>query len=191
MGGHRINEGKQIPVERTIPHVNYNPNTMSHDIALLKLQSAAPVEENRVGLVCLKSRASSLQPEKICWITGWGTTNEGGSLASKLREAQVPLVQTAECKSSYGGNGIDDTMLCAGYERGGVDACQGDSGGPMVFNEGDTWYLAGATSWREGCARPKRYGVYANVPYFHDWVLRELKKSGHTLPKPGKVVVLK
>ena len=37
--------------------------------------------------------------------------------------------------------------------------------------------------------RPKIYGVYANVPYFYDWVLRELKISGHTLPKPGKVVV--
>ena len=189
MGGHSISEGKQILVERTIRHVNYNSKTTSHDIALLKLQSAAPVEEDGVGLVCLKSRASSLQPKKICWITGWGTTNEGGSSAPKLREAQVPLVQTAECKKSYGENGIDDTMLCAGYEEGGVDACQGDSGGPMVFNEGDTWYLAGATSWGRGCARPKFYGVYANVPYFYDWVSQKLE--GYTLPKPGKVVVWK
>lgn len=188
MGGHGISEGKQIPVERTIQHVNYNPNTMSHDIALLKLQSAAPVEENRVGLVCL-IRPSSLKPGKICWITGWGTIKEGGSSAPKLREAQVPLVKTVDCKISYGENGIDDTMLCAGYKRGGVDACQGDSGGPMVFNEGDTWYLAGATSWGIGCARPEFYGVYANVPYFYDWVRGELEKSGHTLPKPGKVVV--
>lgn len=188
MGGHGISEGKQIPVERTIQHVSYNPNTMSHDIALLKLQSAAPVEEKRVGLVCL-IRASSLQQVKICWITGWGTTNEGGSSAPKLREAKVPLVKTVDCKTSYGKNGIDHTMLCAGYETGGVDACQGDSGGPMVFNKGDTWYLAGATSWGIGCARPEFYGVYANVPYFYDWVRGELEKSGHTLPKPGKVVV--
>ena len=187
MGGHGISEGKQIPVERTFQHVNYNPNTMSHDIALLKLQSAAPVEEDGVGLVCLKSGRP--QPRKICWITGWGTTNEGGSSASKLREAKVPLVQTAECKRSYGENGIDHTMLCAGYERGEVDACQGDSGGPMVFNEGDTWYLAGATSWGRGCARPKFYGVYANVPYFYHWVSQKLE--GYALPNPGKVVVWK
>lgn len=189
MGGHSISGGKQILVKRTIRHVDYDDKTTSHDIALLELQSAAPVEEDGVGLVCLKSGPP--QPGKICWITGWGTRNEGGSSAPKLREAQVPLVKTTDCKRSYGENDIDNTMLCAGYEKGGVDACQGDSGGPMVFNEANTWYLAGATSWGRGCARPKFYGVYANVPHFYDWVLRELKKSGHghTLPKPGKVVV--
>jgi secreted trypsin-like serine protease len=60
-------------------------------------------------------------------------------------------------------------MVCAGFPEGGVDTCQGDSGGPM-FGRDATGALkvVGATSWGEGCARPRRVG---------DTVLREWIRS--------------
>ena len=46
----------------------------------------------------------------------------------------------SRCLKSYP-NGIDDSMLCAGLDKGGVDACQGDSGGPLVCEYNGQWFL--------------------------------------------------
>ena len=74
----------------------------------------------------------------------------------------------SRCLKSYP-NGIDDSMLCAGLDKGGVDVCQGDSGGPLVCEYNGQWFLEGATSWVQGYAGPKKYGVYVKVRYFKSW----------------------
>merc|ERR1712156_612140 len=66
-------------------------------------------------------------------VSGWGTTSEGGSLPSTLRQVTVPYVNDDDCSDAYGsGNIIGDVMICAG--EGGKDSCQGDSGGPMTYD---------------------------------------------------------
>ena len=75
-------------------------------------------------------------------------------------------------------------MVCAGFDAGGVDTCQGDSGGgplaastqdplPASANDPSQWRLMGITSWGDGCARPKKPGVYARVaaPAIRNWIL--------------------
>ena len=48
----------------------------------------------------------------------------GGSVASKLQAAPVPLISAADCTQYYG-VGITQNMLCAGYPNlGGIDSCQ-------------------------------------------------------------------
>lgn len=73
------------------------------------------------------------------------------------------------CESAYPDQ-IDDSMLCAGLDVGGVDSCQGDSGGPLVCEFNGTWYLEGATSWGYGCAVARKYGVYAKLRDFKSWL---------------------
>ena len=111
--------------------------------------------------------------QKKCWITGWGTLSSGGSQPNTLMEARIPLVSKERCDASYPGK-IDDTMLCAGFDAGGVDTCQGDSGGPLVCEFNNTWYLEGVTSWGYRCAYAWKYGVYAYVRNFKGWVLQNI-----------------
>lgn len=157
-------------------HENYNsPNSYSYDIALIKLVSPADLGVG-VGLVCLPDTSHQLPLDNInkkCWITGWGTTYSGGPSANSLMQAEVPLVSQSRCETAYPDQ-IDDSMLCAGLDVGGVDSCQGDSGGPLVCEFNGTWYLEGATSWGYGCAVAGRYGVYSKIRKFKSWLLTNM-----------------
>ena len=157
-------------------HENYgSPLSHSNDIALVYLASPADLGVG-VGLVCLPDIGHHLpfdNVNKTCWITGWGTLSFGGSSPNTLMQASVPLVSHQSCSNAYPGD-IDDSMLCAGLDEGGVDSCQGDSGGPLVCEFNDTWYLMGVTSWGYGCAWAKQYGVYANVSNLASWLSKNM-----------------
>jgi len=84
-------------------------------------------------------------------------------------QASVPLVSKQRCLKALPGR-IHNSMLCAGFDQGGVDTCQGDSGGPLVCEYNGKWYLEGVTSWGHGCASPNSYGVYAKVRILMPWI---------------------
>ena len=167
---------QDIQVAKIIVHENYgSPLSYSNDIALIHLTSPADLGEG-VGLVCLPDTVLHLpfdNVNKTCWITGWGTLSFLGSSPNTLMQASVPLVSNHSCANAYPGE-IDDSMLCAGLDEGGVDSCQGDSGGPLVCEFNDTWYLMGVTSWGYGCAWAKQYGVYANVSNLASWLSKNM-----------------
>lgn len=159
-------------IEKIIIHKDYNSNNNDHDIALLKLSH--PVSfSNLVLPVCLPTSSQVFSPGMECWTTGFGTTYEGALSGSRqLMEVSVDLISTEECNSwrAYAGR-ITRNMLCAGDLRdGGRDSCQGDSGGPLVCRTEGRWYLAGITSWGEGCGQRYKPGVYANVDNLLPWI---------------------
>jgi hypothetical protein len=51
-----------------------------------------------------------------------------------LRAAKVPIMNQQSCEKDYAHSSqrLIESMLCAGYPGGGVDACKGDSGGPLA-----------------------------------------------------------
>ena len=163
---------QDIGVAKIIMHEHYQiPLIKSNDIALIHLASPADLGVG-VGLVCLPDNSHHLPFDNVnkkCWITGWGTLYFGGSSPNNLMQASVPLVSKQRCMNAHPGK-IDDSMLCAGFNSGGVDTCQGDSGGPLVCEFNGTWYLEGVTSWGYGCAQANKYGVYANVRNLKSWL---------------------
>jgi len=165
------NTQKTAKVKSIFVHPSYNPRTTSHDITLLKL--TAPVTyTNAISPVCLPTGNDLDDPagtNGVC--TGWGSTREGGSTVSTLRQVVVPIVDHDTCKKEYAPLGkVDDTMICAGLVNGGKDSCQGDSGGPFVFYKNNKWVQTGIVSWGKGCAEAGYAGVYGRVESFVDFI---------------------
>jgi hypothetical protein len=174
IGAHTLNNKEECRETRTVvrrvDYPTYNNPTYAQDIALLELD--APSEYTPIKLFTHQPDLENLEAAgTMLTVSGWGRLSDGGPAANVLQKAQVPVISNAECQAKYPEETITDSMFCAAYPGGGVDACQGDSGGPIVGVDslGD-YYLVGLVSWGYGCARATRPGVYTRVSTFHDWV---------------------
>ncbi|XP_051985798.1 transmembrane protease serine 6 isoform X1 [Xyrauchen texanus] len=152
-------------------HHYYDDETHDYDVALLRL--VRPVWVGTLAHpVCLPPPTHQLEPDLLCWVTGWGALREGGAVSEVLQKVDVRLVSEDACVRSYGYT-ITPRMICAGYRSGGKDACQGDSGGPLVCQEpSGRWFLAGVVSWGRGCGRADYYGVYTRITKLTSWIKR-------------------
>ncbi|XP_051994413.1 serine protease 33 [Xyrauchen texanus] len=162
-------------VQRVVVPEGYSNPQQGRDVALVQLRS--PVTwSGRIQPVCLPHSGLQFDSGTLCYVTGWGHTQEGVPLtgAGALREVQVPLVDQSSCQSMYHIQSsksetvnILSDMICAGYMEGGKDSCQGDSGGPLVCPVGNgTWIQAGVVSFGLGCAQKNQPGVYSKVSSF-------------------------
>nr|XP_061791028.1 transmembrane protease serine 9-like [Nerophis lumbriciformis] len=158
-----------IPIERVLIHPAFNSTSMELDVALLELLIPAPVSHT-IQSVCLPSPAHHFLKDAECYISGWGSMREGGSLTSILQKAPVRTIEQADCQQSYGEN-LTPHMMCAGYMGGGKDTCLGDSGGPLTCRESSgQWFIAGVTSWGHGCGRVGFPGIYTRVTSVRNWI---------------------
>ncbi|APU14308.1 MULTISPECIES: S1 family peptidase [Actinoalloteichus] len=147
--------GEVVGVTDIWVHPDYVTATSGEDVAVLTLETSLPYET--IDLASSADDALYAQGNSAT-VLGWGTT-ETGSSSRYLLEAVVPLTSDATCSDAYGSSYGSDSMICAGYPEGGIDACQGDSGGPLVVDG----VLVGLTSWGRGCAQAGFPGVYTRV----------------------------
>jgi secreted trypsin-like serine protease len=166
-------------VKRIIIHSGYQPSDAlgsppRDDVALLELEVPVGFGKKRepIGLITAEEEALLRSGTKLS-VSGWGKTKVTDTRPHpKLQRAEVPLVPRQVCNrpESYGGS-VDEGMLCAGFAGGGVDSCQWDSGGPLVVAVRGEERLVGIVSWGHGCAGAAKYGVYARVAKFRDWLV--------------------
>merc|ERR1719391_1849508 len=123
---------ENIAVKRIVMHEDYSSWTVENDICLLELEHSATMGSH-VGTISLPSQYEE--------------------------KDDVPVVSDANCRDSYGQSDIADSMICAGFDRGGKDSCQGDSGGPFMCGS----QLSGVVSWGYGCAEAGYPGVYTQT----------------------------
>ncbi|KAL1023076.1 hypothetical protein UPYG_G00036140 [Umbra pygmaea] len=158
-----------IPIQRIIVHPGFNSTNMDHDVALLEVAVPAP-RSYTIQSVCLPSPVHSFLMNTECYIIGWGSMREGGSLTNLLQKAAVNIIEPSSCQQAYG-DGLTPRMMCAGYMEGGKDTCLGDSGGPLTCREqSGQWFVAGVTSWGHGCGRTGFPGVYMKVTAIREWI---------------------
>ncbi|XP_075197926.1 transmembrane protease serine 11D-like [Anomaloglossus baeobatrachus] len=169
-----LTSGSVMTLQNIILHENYTTGEYQNDIALLKL--SIPVNFTQyIQTVCLPDTLDFFPDNSSCYVTGWGTLTDGGSLSSVLQQAELKIINSTLC-SSYQMYGylIKPSMICAGYIEGKIDSCQGDSGGPLVaLQSNNRWSLIGIVSFGYGCALPKKPGVYTRVTSLRSWIQQE------------------
>ncbi|POI27876.1 hypothetical protein CIB84_008375, partial [Bambusicola thoracicus] len=168
------NDGRMEKIFRIYKHPFYNVYSLDYDVALLEL--SAPVRfSSTIKPICLPDNSHVFQEGARCFITGWGSTKEGGLMTKHLQKAAVNVIGDQDCKKFYPVQ-ISSRMVCAGFPQGTVDSCSGDAGGPLACKEpSGRWFLAGITSWGYGCARPHFPGVYTKVTAVQGWIAQNLK----------------
>ncbi|KAG7463650.1 hypothetical protein MATL_G00178930 [Megalops atlanticus] len=171
-----VNGAQYLAVEKIFYHSRYRPKGLDYDIALMKL--AEPLTfDGLVEPICLPNFEEKFEDGKVCWISGWGATTDGGEPSVSLYSARVPLIPTKTCSQPGVYQGfISPWMICAGYLEGGTDSCQGDSGGPLAC-EDSVWKLVGATSWGQGCAERNKPGVYTRITQALDWIYEQMERE--------------
>uniref|UniRef100_A0A8C3I875 Transmembrane serine protease 13 n=1 Tax=Chrysemys picta bellii TaxID=8478 RepID=A0A8C3I875_CHRPI len=169
---------KGIPTAQIIINSNYSDDLDDYDIALVKLATPLTIS-GEVRPACLPMSGQTFRAGRTCFITGFGKTSENEeNTSSKLREAEVRLIDYKICNSSsvYEGE-LTPRMMCAGDLQGGRDSCQGDSGGPLVCEDNSRWYVAGVTSWGTGCGQKNKPGVYTQVTELLSWIHSKMEVS--------------
>lgn len=157
-------------VRKMIVHPDYKKETdADYDFALVQLE--APSRYRPIEINTSEISIPEIENESPHAITaGWGYLREGGPISQNLMKVEVPLVSAKRCEAAYP-NDVTNRMICAGHDAGGKDSCQGDSGGPLLtLNDRDQPVLAGVVSWGHGCARAKKFGVYAKVNSVDRWI---------------------
>nr|XP_045584606.1 phenoloxidase-activating factor 2-like [Procambarus clarkii] len=172
--------------ESDVTAVFVNPGFFSgnliNDIALARIELPVDFRRNpHIGPVCLPSKVDF--SGQRCWVSGWGkdSFDEAGHYQNVLKEVDVTVVPAVVCQGALQQTRLGPTyrlhpgMMCAGGEQG-KDACKGDGGGPLACEGPDGRYqLAGIVSWGIGCGSSGVPGVYVNVAYYLDWIIRTIR----------------
>nr|XP_014103103.1 trypsin-1 isoform X1 [Bactrocera oleae] len=159
--------GQLLRVKEIVQHEKFNYSNVDYDFSLLYLEKEIQYSDNKKPIK-LPDEKDQFMDGDICYVTGWGNTQNASESRQWLRQAEVPLFNHELCSEKYKQfGGVTDRMLCAGYLEGGKDACQGDSGGPLITKDG---MLVGVVSWGYGCARPEYPGVYSRVQFARHWI---------------------
>ncbi|XP_020015536.1 kallikrein-14 [Castor canadensis] len=153
-----------LRVTRQVPHPQYNSQTHTNDLMLLRLERTARLGRAVRPIAVAQSCAN---PGSLCRVSGWGTTSSPiAKYPTALQCVNITVFSDQACRQAYSG-AIRDGMVCAGVPQGGKDSCQGDSGGPLVCNG----QLQGLVSWgMERCATPGYPGVYTDLCKYQRWI---------------------
>jgi secreted trypsin-like serine protease len=177
---------QQFAVERIFRHEQYSSTALVNDITLLKLRTAAQINE-AVHPICLPDPNGSQDPKvgQSVRIAGWGyTSSVTKQVADQLQQATIQILDING--DLYGGPGcnawirrgytLDNAkQICAMSRDTRADSCQGDSGGPLIYDVKSQWYLEGIVSYGDAvCASGTAAGVYTRVSAYVPWIRQKL-----------------
>lgn len=147
-----LTKGRAVTITESRIHRSFDPSTLDYDVAIAVL-----AEDVNAGTVPLSPDAIPLVATAI----GWGATTEGGATTTLLRQVDVPIWSSDDCRQVY--PTLTSRQICAGKVEGGADSCQGDSGGALLVQANGLPRQLGVVSFGIGCARPGVPGVYTDL----------------------------
>ncbi|NXT54122.1 DDN1 protein, partial [Pluvianellus socialis] len=173
LGAHNIHAPEMTQQIRGVlryhQHPDYNPDTVSNDIMLLKARQSCSRQwatlNDYVKTIPLPKTSSDLPTGTKCGIAGWGLI-DNDQVTNKLFETEVSIYSRRKCIHFY--PHLNTGMVCAGSFHELRDSSQGDSGGPLVCNK----VAQGIVSF--GHDTPP--GVYTRISNYLPWIKKTMKK---------------
>lgn len=112
-------------IRRIVIHPNFNQTNFDNDIAVLTLRNRI-YYSRRIRSVALPRFREDLANNATLAISGWGWTNENGTLPNVLHAVDVQVIDQPRCAGVPGYNTrLTGNMFCAGnFNAGGVGPCQ-------------------------------------------------------------------
>ncbi|NXW66411.1 MCT1A protease, partial [Eurystomus gularis] len=179
LGAHNIHEPETTQQIRGVlryhQHPEYDPETVSNDIMLIKARQSCSRQwvggltkatlNDYVKIIQLPKTGSDLPTGTKCSIAGWGLIDNDRA-TNKLFETKVSIYSRRKCIHFY--PHLNTGMVCAGSFHELKDSSQGDSGGPLVCNK----VAQGIVSF--GYDTPP--GVYTRISNYLPWIKNIMKK---------------
>lgn len=120
-GTHTYKNGPKVQVESVLVHPYYNPYTVRHDLAMLRLALPVPRIANKVDYVQLNIRQNPFAGS-VALVSGWGRTGRYQRVSDQLLMTQLELVNKSICQQQWSSAfNVHDGMLCATDSR--ASAC--------------------------------------------------------------------
>jgi trypsin len=166
LGGTKIDgsQSKRLAVAKSIPHPDFDFETHTSDIMILKLKQPVPnVPKVKLNLDDPLLPAVS----QILDILGYGATSETGNLYSEtLQKARVMAAPDDRCTKYKWYK--KDTMVCTWFPGGGRDSCSGDAGGPILLRATTT--QVALVSFGLGCGNKEFPSVNTRVSVHSEFI---------------------
>uniref|UniRef100_A0A182FC41 CLIP domain-containing serine protease n=1 Tax=Anopheles albimanus TaxID=7167 RepID=A0A182FC41_ANOAL len=169
-------------IETTVVYPQYNPWTLLHDIALIRMAQEVTFSYS-IKPICLPVRQDVRKLEHPRYIvTGWGMT-EKQTKSDVLLQAILDWVPIKECEVTIGKRArskhlSEEFQMCAGGKYRAA-TCQGDSGGPLGFNVrsiGARFVQFGIVSTGANtCGEKSIPGIYTRVSSYMDWIVKHMR----------------
>ncbi|KAG5670590.1 hypothetical protein PVAND_000841 [Polypedilum vanderplanki] len=177
-------ESIDVPIEETIVHENYNPQSLSqwNDIALLRLSTKVQFNDF-IKPICLQQdrnlKITDILGQSLV-VAGFGATEFSSSSTTK-QHVSIIVQPSEKCDQIFRKEGrrLTDTQICAGGVKN-EDSCRGDSGGPVMklvnINQELSWVLYGIVSYgAQPCGEANVPGVYTKVDQYIEWISSKLR----------------
>uniref|UniRef100_A0A8C0WHI8 Peptidase S1 domain-containing protein n=1 Tax=Castor canadensis TaxID=51338 RepID=A0A8C0WHI8_CASCN len=174
LGAHDINKKENtqqvIPVLQAIRHENFNTETFTNDIMLLKLKYKAQLNAY-VDTIALPHSEDWVRPGYECSVVDWGKQTNG-KLTNTLRKVDVEVQNEQKCKHFFPYY-HDIIQLCVGNPNSKKTTDNGDAGGPLVCNN----MSQGMVSYGHVDGKPPQ--VVTRISSFVPWIKRTIKRLEH------------
>ncbi|TSL82589.1 Mannan-binding lectin serine protease 2 [Bagarius yarrelli] len=174
-------ESIQMETEKILIHPDYKPQNYDNDIALVKMTSRVPLNQNLLPVCLSKTKSKEKAMENMSGtISGFGGISKTNKQARFLWYANVKEYQKVCFDSPLE---VTENMFCAGDAEGKADSCKGDSGGPLVIpavglGSVETPYrLKGIVSWGPECGSTHYKGYYTKVDNYLTWINDMIKNN--------------
>ncbi|XP_066206274.1 inactive serine protease 54 [Saccopteryx leptura] len=164
---------EEYPVNTIILHKGFDNKTMTHNLALLKTDTAMQFN-SLVQSICFLTRKLQMQLTlKNCWVAGWIPTSATGnhmtmSILRKIFVKEINLCPLIKPKEMGCGNHVEEETNTV---------CLGDPGNPMMcqLHQMNLWVLRGILS--PGGERCPGLFLYIKVEDYSDWIMSKTKTT--------------